>query len=485
MTEINTITMTRFLFIYFLTVLCYNTVNAISNNRQDSSVHTVIQGKIPGLNNGQPMSLSVSDFYIGVTYTTYKMSNVVQDESFNFDLSSYDRPVSITFELPTNSKVANPIKSLFSRVSFLVIPNDRVMLTVINDQLIFMGKNAGSFTIQYELFKIKEDVRQKDMLIDFADRTKIKDVFANADRAQAAQLTFLDNHKKQLSPLLYNTLRSNLILETSIEKYFTLNFKKIKAADIGVTLPPEINIDSLYDQGIYFPNNLVGFMYQKLKYDSSRYENRKYQSYQDYKYFKKRFTGKLRDYLLVYPIMRNLKSDSLAKYTMMALQDVQDEPLKRKLREVTAGILENQPVEDFSFKDVSGNEHRLSDYKGKVILMDFWFTGCSGCAQITPYLSDVAEKFKDENVIFLSISIDKEVEVWKKSLKNGTYSFPNSIKLFTSTLGSKHPVIEKLKIIGYPTLIVLDKERKLARAPIDPRKDNGEDLIGLLKEKLK
>lgn len=469
-------------FIIYITGLLSNTVNASFNPGQDTSVNTILKGKIPGLHDDDQISLTISDFYIGVTHTTTTLISAVKNECFSFDLSSYERPVYINFQLPANVKCVN--KSLFSRVTFLVIPNDNILLTVENNDFLFKGANANAYAIQYKMSKINDIERQKDAHIDFADIPKIKDIFNIADSTQTIVLKYLDNNKEKLDRTLYNTIKYNCVLQTAIEKYFLLNFRKIKIMDIGMASVPKVNIDSIYSEGIYFPNLIPQFLDVKFKYDSCTYLKKTFELGKFYSYIKQTFQGEIKDYLLTYQLVKNLKSDSLSKYTLLAFQDVQDDKLKGKLKEITTGMLEGQPIVNFSFSDTSGNLHRLSNYEGKVILMDFWFTGCVGCKEITPFLDKVARKLKDDNVVFLSISIDKDGNLWKKSVKDGTYSFSNSIKLFTSNQGDKHPAIRGLKVIGYPTLIILDKDRKLVRAPIDPRIDDGKDLIRLIREKM-
>ena len=53
-----------------------------------------------------------------------------------------------------------------------------------------------------------------------------------------------------------------------------------------------------------------------------------------------------------------------------------------------------------------GKAYTLSDMKGKVVVIDFWFTGCIPCRAEMPYFDRLAETFKDRPVQFLSVSLD-------------------------------------------------------------------------------
>lgn len=75
-----------------------------------------------------------------------------------------------------------------------------------------------------------------------------------------------------------------------------------------------------------------------------------------------------------------------------------------------------KPSPQFSYADVNGNTVNLSDFKGKFVVIDIWATWCKPCIAEIPFMEKIAEEMKAENVVFLSISIDKQtqVEKWKK-----------------------------------------------------------------------
>ena len=134
------------------------------------------------------------------------------------------------------------------------------------------------------------------------------------------------------------------------------------------------------------------------------------------------------------------------------------------------------PAYNFSLLDSGNVVHRLSSYKGKVVVMDFWFNGCGNCAVLTPKLKIVKDYFKnDTSVVFLSICSD-DLETFKKGVKSGKYTIPGEIDLY-SERGYKDPLYQKINFQGAPTLRLIDKSGVWCENPVDCRLDDGRDLI--------
>jgi peroxiredoxin len=61
---------------------------------------------------------------------------------------------------------------------------------------------------------------------------------------------------------------------------------------------------------------------------------------------------------------------------------------------------------DFTLKDMNGRDVRLSDFKGKPLLINFWATDCGPCRLETPELVDLSAKYKDRGLTIIGISIN-------------------------------------------------------------------------------
>jgi peroxiredoxin len=65
-----------------------------------------------------------------------------------------------------------------------------------------------------------------------------------------------------------------------------------------------------------------------------------------------------------------------------------------------------QTIEQLSWQDTQGKVQRLADYKGKVVVLNFWATWCEGCRHEMPLLAKMQEKYAKEGVVVLGGSVD-------------------------------------------------------------------------------
>ena len=111
---------------------------------------------------------------------------------------------------------------------------------------------------------------------------------------------------------------------------------------------------------------------------------------------------------------------------------------------------------DFALKDVNGKTVRLSDYRGKVVLLDFWATWCGPCQIEIPWFVDLERRNKDKGFAVLGVSMDDDG--WE------------SVKPFLSHLGVNYRVVigdgETAQLYGgvdaLPTTFLIDRGGKIA-----------------------
>lgn len=107
---------------------------------------------------------------------------------------------------------------------------------------------------------------------------------------------------------------------------------------------------------------------------------------------------------------------------------------------------------DFTATDMQGNMVTLSALKGKVVVLNFWFTSCPPCIAEMTDLNKLSVKYVGQNVVFLGLSFNDSTAVGK---------FLSSHQFKYQLLVKAKGAIEAYKIHSYPTHLVIDKNGNL------------------------
>ena len=79
---------------------------------------------------------------------------------------------------------------------------------------------------------------------------------------------------------------------------------------------------------------------------------------------------------------------------------------------------------NFTLKDMNGKDVRLSDYKGKVILLDFWATWCGPCKVEIPWFVEFQQKYGARGLQVIGVSVDDTVEKLKPYVSQFKMNYP-------------------------------------------------------------
>ena len=112
------------------------------------------------------------------------------------------------------------------------------------------------------------------------------------------------------------------------------------------------------------------------------------------------------------------------------------------------------PCPDLVFEDKTGKQHRISDFKGKYVYIDVWASWCRPCCAEVPHMQKLEKELKNSNVVFVSISIDKDREAWLKKLKE--------LNMHGNQWhAASREITELLNIKSIPCFLIYDKEGNL------------------------
>src|SRR5579884_90495 len=119
-----------------------------------------------------------------------------------------------------------------------------------------------------------------------------------------------------------------------------------------------------------------------------------------------------------------LKQDDAAKARFeqfVKMRPESDPDRQRALRYISQPELARARMAPaFAVTTLDGQRVSLDDFKGKVVLLDFWATWCAPCREALPHMQKIAKNFEGQPLVVLSVSLDDNEEKWKEFItKNG------------------------------------------------------------------
>lgn len=111
----------------------------------------------------------------------------------------------------------------------------------------------------------------------------------------------------------------------------------------------------------------------------------------------------------------------------------------------------NQPAPNFTLKSLSGKNLKLSEFRGQVILLNFWASWCGPCRQEMPILEEIHNRYKDLGFSVLGVNVDSDPEKAKQLLKDTPVSFPILLDMQNRTSELYH-------LEAMPTTILIDRD---------------------------
>ena len=140
-----------------------------------------------------------------------------------------------------------------------------------------------------------------------------------------------------------------------------------------------------------------------------------------------------------------------------------------------ASCAKEKPVVDFALKDASGDTIHLSDYRGKVVLLNFWATWCAPCKIEIPWFQEFQGKYQSRDFQVLGVSMDEDGwDAVRPYMAQHKFNYP--VVIGNDAVGKLFGEIDDL-----PTTFIIDRTGRVVRKHVGLiSKDMYESEIGSL-----
>ncbi len=125
---------------------------------------------------------------------------------------------------------------------------------------------------------------------------------------------------------------------------------------------------------------------------------------------------------------------------------------------------------DFRLEDLDGRIHRLSDYRGRVVIVNFWATWCPPCRAEMPSMQRAWEQLEKEGILLLGIDVGEDED----RVFQFTADYPVEFPLL---LDRDSKVIDQWPVLGLPTTFVVDPDGRIAYRAIGGREWDDPELL--------
>ena len=400
------------------------------------------------------------------------LTQVSNAGKFRFVLFSTRQPLYISLNIlqPINAK---------ENLLWLVEPGDSIEIGVEKGKFYFTGHGSKKFDCQQQILQLhyeKYSPSESGYFFSLSAEKRLRFYVRRMDSIGRARRVILDRFKSSLPRNTFNQMKVDIKGETL--------FKILESIDNTLSYEIDTNLRDLYfkyyrDSIISFSDTLSRsfwagsktfseFLFVKMRDDllTRAYYRKDPVSVsiaEELKYIDSAYSGLLKDKLITSCFYNNYHNSAQNDSCLLESINKASTPFfKNVLRRIASTQTSGSRVLDFTLPDRNNYLVHLSDFRGRVAVVDFWFTGCIHCIDYARQLKKLKKYFQNNrSLIFITVSIDADKQTWIKSLAAGNYTDDQAINLYTNGLGYNHPLIRFYDFNGYPSTIIVDKAGKL------------------------
>lgn len=137
-------------------------------------------------------------------------------------------------------------------------------------------------------------------------------------------------------------------------------------------------------------------------------------------------------------------------------------------------VSEKRLAPDFELPDESGKLYRLSDYRGRLVVLNFWATWCPPCREEMPSMERARRAVASDGIVLLAVNVGEDADT--------IFSFTASYPVQFPLLMDRHEkVIKQYPVIGLPTTFVIDPDGFMTHRAIGGRDWDHPELLRALR----
>ncbi|MFO7982245.1 MAG: TlpA disulfide reductase family protein [Desulfuromonadales bacterium] len=141
----------------------------------------------------------------------------------------------------------------------------------------------------------------------------------------------------------------------------------------------------------------------------------------------------------------------------------------------SAGAEVGSMAPDFTLTDMHGENVSLSDYRGKVVFLNFWATWCPPCREEMPSMERLHESMGGKDFVILAVNVEKD----KKAVENFLRGTPYSFKILLDPEGQAQSAY---RVYRYPESYLIDKDGRIIEHYLGARDWSSVDFMNRIKD---